>query len=1197
MGSVSTKPTSSNSIVNALISNGTTPYYWSGSSIQYFFGTSVAVAANSDFAAQFNARYTGSADATAAFQTQFKAAAAAIASYINLTITQTTDLSSAELVVVTGSTPINAGLEGFFTFPGTISTGSSGDYVSFGAFTSTNSTLKTAVQVGGGAYLSWTLLHEIGHSLGLNHTHRDVDGTPSRPELGVLDNEKYSVMSYNGATSAASYGHAVTMMALDVAALQKLYGASAYASAQSTYTLLDAKSGALQLTENNVKIGYAYYCIYDSGGTDEIKYAGAQKVILNLNAATLNSSSTSADIQEWINDLKSSAVYGTFSTALKNSIVNNDYHAGGFFSQILTGATTLTGAPGGYSIANGSVIENASGGSGDDVLIGNAANNVLKGNDGSDTMFGGRGDDQLTGGRGNDFIYGGQGADKVFYSGKFADYTITKNSNGTYTIWHVKGAKIDGKDIVKDVEVAVFADKQVALDGLDGPFDVVFLQDLTGSFYDDIGYMRSTVGTVVNSLVSSFPGSRVAVTSFKDEGDSYIYALERNFTTSASVVTSIYAGFSASGGGDTPEAQLTAMMRAADDMALSYRRDTPRIFVISTDATYHDYVSIPTLAAKLAEKNIIPIFAVTVDVLSSYQDLVTQLGRGVVTTISSDSSDFSDAIRYAIARANNEVTAEGTASSDLINGKSGFDDLIFALGGDDAVYGLSGSDKIDGGGGADLLYGGSGHDTLIGGTGNDTLVGGSGSDRLEGGIGDDTLYGDDMPVYNGAGSITVTGGYSTRETARTLDGLFNQSVSADIENATKNPHATVHAKAGGVIQYFSFTVVDAGSTVVVDIDKAMKSTAGSFDSYIQLLDASGAVIAANDDSSSTNGGTGSTSNRDSYINFTVTKAGTYYVAVGAYSSGSIGLLATDSTYDLHVSVSGRVKAPVSVSSTSGNDTLIGGAGADRLFGGGGIDTASYADAAQRVVASLLKPSTNTGDAAGDTYSSIENLTGSRFNDKLTGNSGANVLSGGDGNDILMGGAGADKLIGGASIDTASYADAPGGVVANLSKPSTNTGHAAGDTYSSIENLTGSRFNDKLTGNNAANVLNGGAGKDTLAGGLGKDTLTGGSSADSFVFNSRLGLSNIDKITDFTAGVDVIMLDDDIFTKVGRIGRLANDAFHIGLKAHDTSDRVIYNKATGALYYDADGNGSGKAVQFATLDKGLTMAAADFDIIA
>jgi Ca2+-binding RTX toxin-like protein len=181
----------------------------------------------------------------------------------------------------------------------------------------------------------------------------------------------------------------------------------------------------------------------------------------------------------------------------------------------------------------------------------------------------------------------------------------------------------------------------------------------------------------------------------------------------------------------------------------------------------------------------------------------------------------------------------------------------------------------------------------------------------------------------------------------------------------------------------------------------------------------------------------------------------------------------------------------------------------------------------------------------------------------------------------MGGAGADKLIGGASIDTASYADAPGGVVANLSKPSTNTGHAAGDTYSSIENLTGSRFNDKLTGNNAANVLNGGAGKDTLAGGLGKDTLTGGSSA----------------ITDFTAGVDVIMLDDDIFTKVGRIGRLANDAFHIGLKAHDTSDRVIYNKATGALYYDADGNGSGKAVQFATLDKGLTMAAADFDIIA
>ena len=108
-------------------------------------------------------------------------------------------------------------------------------------------------------------------------------------------------------------------------------------------------------------------------------------------------------------------------------------------------------------------------------------------------------------------------------------------------------------------------------------------------------------------------------------------------------------------------------------------------------------------------------------------------------------------------------------------------------------------------------------------------------------------------------------------------------------------------------------------------------------------------------------------------------------------------------------------------------------------------------------------------------------------DRLNGGAGNDVLDGGDGNDTLNGGAGRDSFIGGAGIDTAAYGTAGRGVIASLDDPSVNTGEATGDTYSGIENLTGSRFIDTLIGDGGANVLNGGAGADILAGGNGDDT--------------------------------------------------------------------------------------------------------------
>ncbi|MCA1405451.1 calcium-binding protein [Ensifer sp. IC3342] len=180
---------------------------------------------------------------------------------------------------------------------------------------------------------------------------------------------------------------------------------------------------------------------------------------------------------------------------------------------------------------------------------------------------------------------------------------------------------------------------------------------------------------------------------------------------------------------------------------------------------------------------------------------------------------------------------------------------------------------------------------------------------------------------------------------------------------------------------------------------------------------------------------------------------------------------------------------------AGNDTLLGGVGADRLYGGTGTDTASYAGATLGVVANLTSTAANTNDAKGDTYSSIENLLGSSYGDALTGNTGANTLDGDAGNDTLAGGAGADRLYGGTGTDTASYAGATLGVVANLANAAANTNDAKGDTYYSIENLVGSSYNDALTGNTGANTLDGGLGNDTLIGGGGADRLYGRGGTD------------------------------------------------------------------------------------------------------
>ena len=215
------------------------------------------------------------------------------------------------------------------------------------------------------------------------------------------------------------------------------------------------------------------------------------------------------------------------------------------------------------------------------------------------------------------------------------------------------------------------------------------------------------------------------------------------------------------------------------------------------------------------------------------------------------------------------------------------------------------------------------------------------------------------------------------------------------------------------------------------------------------------------------------------------------------------------------------------------------------------------------------------------------INGTSKSEPLHGNSLDNKISGGAGDDVLFGGGGADKLDGGAGNDTASYAGSATGVTASLLQPSINTNDAKGDRYYSIENLAGSSSSDTLIGNAGANHLSGGHGKDVLTGGAGHDT---------FIFDTSLTSANIDKVTDFNPKEDVIWLAEDIFSKAGAVGDLSSGAFYSGPKAHDNSDRIIYDKSTGKLWYDDDGNGGHAAVQIAELAKNLHLSDAHFDII-
>jgi Ca2+-binding RTX toxin-like protein len=130
-------------------------------------------------------------------------------------------------------------------------------------------------------------------------------------------------------------------------------------------------------------------------------------------------------------------------------------------------------------------------------------------------------------------------------------------------------------------------------------------------------------------------------------------------------------------------------------------------------------------------------------------------------------------------------------------------------------------------------------------------------------------------------------------------------------------------------------------------------------------------------------------------------------------------------------------------------------------------------------------------------------------------------------------------------------------------------------------LSGSAWGDSLSGAAGNDTLLGQAGDDSLSGGLGNDVLTGGTGADRFVFDAALK-KNVDRISDFDHAADIIVLAPSVFSRFTSPGAIDPAQLAIGTAATLPTQYLVYNQQTGTLSYDADGNGPGAAVAFATL---------------
>jgi Ca2+-binding RTX toxin-like protein len=591
------------------------------------------------------------------------------------------------------------------------------------------------------------------------------------------------------------------------------------------------------------------------------------------------------------------------------------------------------------------------------------------------------------------------------------------------------------------------------------------------------------------------------------------------------------------------------------------------------------------------------------------------------------------------------IDGTGNAGANAVHGNPG-DNRLAGLGGSDTLDGGDGNDTLDGGSGADALSGGAGDDlylvdhagdavnpdtagddtvvatvsfalgendverlTLVGlaavqGTGNtlaNTLTGSRADNRLAGGAGPDTLFGGvgNDTLDGGTGADRLVGG-DQNDTYR-VDSAGDQVVEEydDAYSGTDTVEAGLSTTLGFGLEKLTLT----GSIGLWGTGNAKANLLTGNTGANQLDGAAGNdTLDGGAGSDTLLGGTGHDSlvggsGADSLVGGTgndtyVVDATGDRIAETSTLAGEFDLVLSSVSWTLGANLE-KLTLTGSAANGTGNglaNTIAGNAAANRLDGAAGNDTIDGSGGNDTVLG---------GDG-------LDRLLGGTGNDSLAGGAGTDNLAGGDGNDTLDGGTGIDTLVGGAGDDT--FVVDVGADVIDFS----STSGGGIDTVRSAVSWTlnpnlerlqltgsaafgrGNTLANTITGNALANSLYGEEGNDTLDGAGGNDLLIGDAGRDVFRFATALSSStNVDRIGGFVAADDTIQLENAIFTRLTATGTLAATAFARGSGALEMDDRIVYDAATGRIWYDIDGTGPAAKLLFATLIGGPPLSAADF----
>jgi Ca2+-binding RTX toxin-like protein len=762
----------------------------------------------------------------------------------------------------------------------------------------------------------------------------------------------------------------------------------------------------------------------------------------------------------------------------------------------------------------------------DETLLGQAGDDTLNGGAGADIISGGAGDDTISGGSGNDTLDGGDGIDLLDYSSLTQDFDVNlatgvTMSGGTVVAeTAVNFENIDtgsgdneiigndennlinagaGNDIINggagnDI-INGGAGDDIITDGGAGGLDFEGTDELFGDAGNDTLVINSASG---GETINGGTG----IDTLDISGDSFDFSDVSAINLGAASWTSFDATFSGfenvtAGSGQhditgSSGANIILAGDGTDTVSGGFGADTldgeAGIDILTFEGENREItvdLSGPSASAKSAVIDLTSA-ATSAGVLAAaeagniYFNVHTTgtpsgLIRGQVGVIESDTTDMAGVrtLVFAVVDMSPDNEVPPVMGSDA----SGAASLTFV---DDGMGGITYSARI--------VAGGFDAADIIGAHLHEAAEGANGS-VVENIIGDGATVADEQEVDMIAGFENVTGG--TRNDFITGDGAVNilignsgndilrggdgaDTLNGGDDNDTLRGGADADIlNGGGGIDLADYA--DAGMGLVVDLQNTANNAGDALgDSYTEIENVRGSV--SND---SLRGDAGDN------------------VVFGL--SGDDFIVGRDGNDTLF--------------GNSGDDTLRGGDGADALDGGGGVDVADYSDIATGLVLDLQFIANNTGQAAGDSYTNVENLTATNADDNLRGDAGNNIItarggddfmSGRDGDDILIGSAGddtlrggngADRLVGGAGIDIADYRDIAAGLLADLQFAGNNTGGALGDTYVTIENLFGTASDDSLRGNGFDNLIIAGAGDDFVAGRSGVDTLIGNAGND------------------------------------------------------------------------------------------------------